>query len=74
MWAQLILAVVKLAGALSQIAERHQLLSAGQAMEAGKHNAKALEAMRRVARAHGTSNEQWVQHIHNKYDDDHPLS
>ncbi|MGD1955656.1 MAG: hypothetical protein ACFBZ9_10570 [Sphingomonadales bacterium] len=73
-WAKILLTVTQIVRSLTEYAERKQLLDAGQAMEVAKHNAKALEAMRRVARAHGTDDDEWVQSVYNKYDDDHPLS
>lgn len=62
-WGQFILAITKIAGSLARWAESRQLISAGEAKAIGQATHENLEFMRRVNRARGTDDAEWMRRI-----------
>lgn len=66
-WGKLILTVAQIVRALTEYAERKQLLDAGQSIAIAKVQNGSMESLRRIARARGTDDADWVQSVRDKY-------
>lgn len=66
-WGKLILTVAQIVRALTDYAERKQLLDAGQSIAIGKVQNGTLQSLRRVARARGTDDAEWLRAVQEKY-------